>query len=206
MSLLQHLGTKVGIIRNRIDGLREAWNRDEVRSISRRYLISNGFDGTLTSIGMTVGSFLSGVESGMIVVTVGIGATIGLATSGVWSVWEIEKSEKLSDLHDLENKMLRDLTDTELTEQMQNARLINAVASGTGPVFGIMLPVLPFALAGIYYSLLTATLLSILIGMGVLFIMGSYMGRISRRTWYIAGLRMAIAGLVVAGVNYLLPG
>ncbi|MDY6771399.1 MAG: VIT1/CCC1 transporter family protein [Candidatus Nanohaloarchaea archaeon] len=194
------------MLRAKLDALRETLQREEVKSISRRYFISNGFDGTLTSIGITVGSFLSGVEAGMTVVTVGIGAAIGLSTSGVWSVWEIEKAEKLSDLKKKEDAMFRDLKDSELMERMKEARVVNALMSGLGPLIGILGPVSPFVFAGVFYSMLVATVLSVLIGVLILFIFGAYMGKVSRRTWYVAGARMGLAGLFVAAINIMLPG
>jgi len=193
-------------IKGRIQDYLDVMRQDDVMSISRRYFISNGFDGTLTSIGITVGSFLSGVEGGLTVFKVGIGAAVGLATSGVWSVWEIEKAEKLADLHDKEDAMLRELTDSDLMTKMKEARVINALMSGTGPIIGIMTPVLPFLFVDAFISMLTATILSVLIGVGNLFVFGSYMGSISGRTWYIAGARMGMAGLVVAAINIALPG
>lgn len=178
----------------------------EVRSISRRYFISNGFDGTLTSIGITVGSYLSGVPDGLTVVKIGIGAAVGLCTSGVWSVWEIERAEKIAELQKVENAMLTDLSDTKLEEEKRGARVINSVMSGLGPLLGIILPILPFLFEGTYVSILEATLISVGIGVGVLFSFGAYMGNISNQRWYRAGIRMGLAGLVVAAINVLLPG
>ena len=53
---------------------------DEVLAISRRYFVSNGFDGTLTSIGIVVGSVLTGVSDGSTVIAIGVGAAVGLGT------------------------------------------------------------------------------------------------------------------------------
>ncbi len=187
-------------------GLREAWKREDVKSISRRYFISNGFDGTLTSVGVTVGSFLSGVSSGMTVFQIGIGATIGLATSGVWSVWEIERAEKLAELQDIESSMLRPLEETEVYERKMEGRVINALMSGLGPTIAMLLIVSPFLLEAAFISMLQATLLSVAIAVGLLFSFGAYMGSISKQRWYVAGVRMGLAGLVVAALNVVLPG
>jgi predicted membrane protein (TIGR00267 family) len=188
-----------------IEELRESWEREEVRSISRRYFISNGFDGTLTAIGITVGAFLTGMESGFQVFMVGAGATIGLATSGVWSVWEIEKAEKLAELQEVEDAMLENLEDTRIHEMKKEGRTINSLMSGLGPVI-VMLSILsPFLLTSILTPL-QATIASITIGTALLFIFGAYMGKISKRKWYIAGARMGLAGIVVAILNILLPG
>lgn len=189
-----------------LENLRQSLKREEVRSISRRYFISNGFDGTLTSVGITVGSFLSGVPDGLTVFKVGIGAAVGLATSGLWSVWEIERAEKLAELKELEDAMQKDLKDTKLYQNKEDARIINSLMSGIGPIIGIVLPIMPFLLEGYYISMLQATIVSVLVAVGLLFSFGAYMGSISKQKWYVAGIRMGLAGLVVTAINILLPG
>lgn len=188
------------------DALKEALGREEVRSISRRYFISNGFDGTLTATGITVGSYLSGVDSGMTVFMVGIGATVGLATSGLWSVWEIERAEKLADLHDTEQQLLHGLEDSEVMERKNQGRVVNAFMSGLGPIMAMLLIISPFLLEGGALTMLQATAASVAVGVAVLFGFGSYMGEISGQAWWKAGARMGLAGLVVALINILLPG
>ncbi len=186
--------------------IRELLRKEDVRSISRRYFISNGFDGTLTSIGVIVGAYLSGVPDGLTVFKIGLGAAVGLGTSGVWSVWEIERAEKQAEIVRIERAMLTDLEDTKVQRDQVGARKVNAVASGIGPLIGIILPLLPFLLHGIYLSLLEATLVGIAIGVLVLFSFGAYLGSISKQNWIVAGVRMGLAGLVVAFLNLFLPG
>ncbi|MDY6774720.1 MAG: VIT1/CCC1 transporter family protein [Halobacteria archaeon] len=186
--------------------VRDTLQDEEARSISRRYFISNGFDGALTSVGITVGSYLSGVPDGLTVVKVGVGAAVGLSTSGVWSVWEIERAEKLAELQRLERSMMKDLKGTSIYTEKKRVRIVNSVMSGLGPVVGILLPVLVFAFEGIYLTMLEATLISVAVAVSVLFVFGAYMGSISKQRWYVAGLRMGVAGVVVAGINVLLPG
>ena len=82
-------------LRQRLVGL---LGKRDVLAISRRYFISNGFDGTLTSIGIVVGAVLSGVPDGATVIKVGLGAAVGLGTSAVWSVWEIERAETRAEI------------------------------------------------------------------------------------------------------------
>ncbi|MFD1562153.1 VIT1/CCC1 transporter family protein [Haloarchaeobius amylolyticus] len=179
---------------------------EDVRSISRRYFISNGFDGTLTAIGIVVGAYLSGIDDGLTVVTIGLGAAVGLGTSGVWSVWEIERAEKQAELLRIERAMLTDLEDTTIQQRRTGARKINAVASGIGPLIGIILPLLPFLAHNVLFSLLEATLVAVGIGVTVLFTFGAYLGSISKQNWIVAGVRMGLAGIVVAFLNLFLPG
>ena len=191
---------------SRLADLRELLADEDVRSISRRYFISNGFDGTLTTIGIIVGSFLGGSQSSMEIVRVVAGGTVGLAASGVWSVWEIERAEKLAELKAVEEKMLTGLEGTELHERKGDARKINAAMSGLGPTIGMLLPIVPYFFVGVTLSMLWATVIGVLIGVGLLFVFGAYMGNLSEQNWVIAGLRTGVVGLVVGGINIVLPG
>ena len=180
--------------------------REDVRSIARRYFVSNGFDGTLTSIGVVVGAVLSGVPDGLTVVKIGLGAAVGLTTSAVWSVWEIERAETKAEILRLERAMLTDLDDTRIQRDRSGARLFHAVMSGLGPLVGILVPLTPFLFEGDLLTMVEAALVSVGLGVGVLGAFGAYMGSISGQRWYVAAARMALAGLVVAVVNVLLPG
>ncbi|MEF8840570.1 MAG: VIT1/CCC1 transporter family protein [Haloarculaceae archaeon] len=180
--------------------------REDVRSIARRYFVSNGFDGTLTSIGVVVGAVLSGVPDGLTVVKIGLGAAVGLTTSAVWSVWEIERAETKAEILRLEKAMLTDLDDTRIQRDRSGARLFHSVMSGLGPLVGILVPLTPFLFEGTLLGMQQAALVSVGLGVGVLGAFGAYMGSISDQRWYVSAARMALAGLVVAVVNVLLPG
>jgi len=193
-------------VRDRLRSLRAALAHDEVRSISRRYFISNGFDGTLTSIGVTMGAYLSGVADGLTVVAIGLGAAVGLCTSGVWSVWEIERAERRAQVAAIESAMLTDLDDTRVTARMRDARAISAFTSGVGPLVGILLPLLPYLLEGSILTMFESTLVAVGIGIGTLFAFGAYMGTVAGLNPYVAGVRMGLAGVVVAALNLVLPG
>jgi predicted membrane protein (TIGR00267 family) len=187
------------------DRLSRLLGDDEVRSIARRYFVSNGFDGTLTGIGVVVGAILSGVPDGITVVKIGLGAAVGLGTSAVWSVWEIERAETRAALGRLERAMLTDLGDTRLERERSSARVFHAAMSGLGPLIGILVPLVPFLFTGLL-TLVEAAVVSVGIGIGILGVFGAYMGAISGQRWYVAALRMALAGLVVALLNLALPG
>jgi predicted membrane protein (TIGR00267 family) len=187
------------------DGIRDRI-AEKVGPIARRYFVSNGFDGALTGVGVTVGAFLSGVPDGLTVVKIGLGAAVGLTTSGVWSVWEIERAEMRAELHKLEAEMLTDLSGTHVEREKNSNQVVNALMSGLGPLFGLVVPLTPFLLEGAALSLLEATVVSVALACGVLFAFGAYMASISRQRWFVAGIRMGLAGIVVAGINVFLPG
>jgi len=186
--------------------LRSLLGREDVRSISRRYFVSNGFDGTLTSIGVIVGAVLSGVSDGVTVVTIGLGAAVGLGTSAVWSVWEIERAETRAEILRIEEAMLTDLDDTRVQREQRGARVIHATASGLGPLIGVLVPLAPFLFEGTVFSMAEAGVVGVGLGIAVLAVFGAYMGSISGQRWYVSALRMGLAGLVVAVINLFLPG
>jgi predicted membrane protein (TIGR00267 family) len=177
----------------------------DVRAIARRYFVSNGFDGTLTCIGLVVGAVLSGVPDGLTVVKIGVGAAVGLCTSAVWSVWEIERAETRAEILRLERAMLTDLDDTRVQRQQASARLFHALTSGLGPLVGILVPLTPFLFEGSLLTMEQAALLAVALGVGILGTFGAYMGSISGQRWYVSAARMGVAGVVVALVNLVLP-
>lgn len=180
--------------------------REDVQSISRRYFISNGFDGTLTSIGVIVGAVLSGIPDGATVIKIGLGAAVGLGTSAVWSVWEIERAETRAEILRMEKAMLTDLDDTRVEREQRGARVIHAIASGLGPLIGVTVPLVPFLFEGTVLSIAEAGAVGVGLGIGVLAVFGAYMASISGQRWYVSAIRMGLAGLVVAVINLFLPG
>ena len=186
--------------------LTERIGTDMIGPIARRYFVSNGFDGALTGVGVTVGAYLSGIDDGVTVISLGLGAAVGLCTSGVWSVWEIERAEMRAELQETEDAMLADLSDTRVEREKTSNQVVNALMSGLGPLLGLVIPLLPFLLDGTVFTLLQATLASVAMAVGILFAFGAYMASISRQRWYVAGIRMGLAGIVVAVLNVFLPG
>jgi predicted membrane protein (TIGR00267 family) len=186
--------------------VRRLLGKEDVLAISRRYFISNGFDGTLTSIGIIVGAVLSGVPDGLTVIKIGLGAAVGLGTSAVWSVWEIERAETRAEIRRIERAMLTDLDDTRIQRDQSGARLMHAILSGLGPLIGILIPLSPFVVEGAVLTMQEAALVAVGLGIGVLGVFGAYMGSISGQRWYVAAARMGLAGLVVAIINFFLPG
>lgn len=186
--------------------LRRVLEKDQVRALARRYFVANGFDGTLTTIGIVVGAFLSGVTDGRTVIAIGLGAAVGLGTSGVWSVWEIERAEISRQRKQLEDDMLTDLGDTQIARDLKVGQMVLAASSATGPVLAVLLTLTPFLFVNIVYDVFVATLLSIGVGIILLGSVGAYMGAISQQRWYVAAVRMGLAGIVVALISIVLPG
>jgi predicted membrane protein (TIGR00267 family) len=102
--------------------------------------------------------------------------------------------------------MLTDLDDTRVQRERSGARLMHAILSGLGPLIGILVPLSPFVVEGAVFTMQEAALVAVGLGIGVLGGFGAYMGSISGQRWYVAAARMGLAGLVVAVINFFLPG
>ncbi|EMA40848.1 VIT1/CCC1 transporter family protein [Halobiforma nitratireducens] len=191
---------------SRLDRIRRVLRKDEVRSISRRYFVANGFDGTLTSIGVVVGAYLSGVADGFTAIAIGLGAAVGLGTSGVWSVWEIERAEAMAKQERIEQAMLTELEDTRVQRESRAAQIVHATASASGPILAILLTLSPLALEGVVFTMFQAVVASIVVGIAILATFGVYLSTLSRQRWYVAAVRMGLAGVVVTVINIFLPG
>ena len=189
-----------------ITTFRRVLRKEEVRSLSRRYFIANAFDGTLTTVGVVIGAYLSGIEDGLAIIAIGLGAAVGLGTSGIWSVWEIERAETSRERARIETAMLIDLEDTRLTRDLRSEQIVLAIAAATGPVLAILITLTPFLFVGPFYSVATGTLMSVGVGVVLLGLVGAYLGTISQQRWWIAALRMGAAGIVVALISIVLPG
>lgn len=185
--------------------LRRVLRKEDVKSLARRYFVANAFDGTLTSIGIIVGGYLSGIADGATMIAIGLGAAVGLGVSGVWSVWEIERAETSRERDQLEQAMLTSLDDTRLERDHRYSQLVLAVSAGTGPVLAIIVTLIPFMFETVI-SFDQAVLAAIGFGIALLGLVGAYMGSISKQRWYVAGIRMALAGVVVAIISIFLPG
>lgn len=190
----------------RLAGLRRVVAKDDVRGLARRYFVANAFDGTLTTIGVVIGAYLGGIVDGLTIIGIGLGAAVGLGVSGVWSVWEIERAETSRERDQLESSMLTDLGGTQLTRDLRREQIILALAASSGPVLAVLLMLFPLLFVDVLYPITVGVFASIGLGILLLGSVGAYMGHISRQRWYIAAIRMGLAGIVVGVISIFLPG
>lgn len=74
-----------------------------------------------------------------------------------------------------------------------------------GPLIGILVPLTPFLFEGTVFTMDQAAFVGVGLALCVLGTFGAYMGSISDQRWCVAAIRIALAGLVVAAINLLLP-
>jgi len=118
-----------------------------------------------------------------------------------------ESAERSKALNELEDAMLVDLEDTIYGHASRFVSLFAAIVDGSAPFLASLPGVLPFALALIgLQSMEFAFIASIGASLATLFVLGAFLGRISRSNLVYSGVKMVAAGVAVALLALLLNG
>jgi len=187
------------------DQLRLFFQLTHAHRIARRYFVTNGFDGALTMLGITMGFYTSGEVAVPVVISACLGAAIALGVSGLASAYVSETAEREKELKELEQAVVGDLEYTAHGRAARLAPVFIAAVNGFAPLLIALLIMTPlwFSHAGIDLPL-SPLESSIYIAFVVLFLLGVFLGTVSERFWLWSGLRTLIIGLLTAGLILLL--
>jgi len=183
-----------------IKRLREYNEILELDAIARRYLTMNAFDGVLTMLGILVGSFFAGITDTRIIIIAGFGASLAMGVSGFWGSYLTEKAERRKELRELEKSMLTRLKKTKIGRASKAAPYILAMIDGLAPFIAALFVLIPFFVVSITMAYYIAIALAFLL----IFVLGMFLGKISRENIILSGLRMTVAGIVCVLLALLL--
>jgi predicted membrane protein (TIGR00267 family) len=173
--------------------------------IARRYFVTNGFDGALTMLGLTIGFYTSPDVAITVVINACLGAAVALTVSGFASAYISEAAEREKELKELEQALLGDLEDTAHGRAARMASVFVAAVNGLSPLVIALLIITPLWLSQAGFALPLAPLeLSIVVAFGILFLLGVFLGRVSGRFWLWSGIRTLLIALLTAGVILLI--
>jgi predicted membrane protein (TIGR00267 family) len=173
--------------------------------ILRRYFAMNAFDGSMTSLGVVIGAYITNIVDPMAVIGVIIVSGIAMAVSGFSGTYMTESAERSRSLNELEDAMLTNLDNTIYGEASRFVAIIAALVDGSAPFLASIPAVIPFYLS--YIGLLPnglAFVTSIGASLLTLFLLGVFLGRVSDRNVLYSGVKMVIAGVAVALLALLL--
>lgn len=186
-----------------------AWRRrlreyDEITNVGpiiRRYFIIGAFDGALTVLGIIIGASAEGDLDRLrpFIVAGGFGAAIALGVSSAVGAYEAERLEKKIDIRTIERAMLARLSE-EHREAFRFAALLSAFVHGIAPLVAALLPIIPF----IFFDAPTSIPASIVITFSILFVIGAYLGNLTKERILLTGLRFVAAGVGTAIILSLL--
>ncbi len=193
-----------GRIAQRINEVREYERIAGFLTIARRALANNSFDGVLTMVGIMTGQYLAGVSDSGTVIQVGVAASIAIGVSGLSGAYLAESAERERELAELERLSLTDLNDTKIGRASRMAVLVVSLVDGLSPLVSSLIVLIPFFIAPLIDNITISYALSLLIGLGGLFGLGVFLGKISGRSLIGYGLRTTAAGIVAVALNFML--
>ncbi len=174
-------------------------------TILRRYFAMNAFDGSMTSLGVVIGAYITDIVDPRAIIGVILVSGIAMAVSGFSGTYMTESAERNRSLNELEDAMLTDLDDTIYGEASRFVAIFAAFVDGSAPFLASIPAVVPFYLALIGVTPVGfAFTASIGASLLTLFLLGVFLGRVSDSNILYSGVKMVIAGLAVALLALLL--
>jgi predicted membrane protein (TIGR00267 family) len=192
----------VGWLRDRLDTLRHYHRVAEVGEIARRYFAMNAFDGVLTTLGVLIGGYVAKVQSKHQIVAVGLGAAVAMGVSGFYGSYLIERAERDRSLRELEDVTLSSLEDSDIAAASTYATIVIALVDGLSPFIAAILVLMPFLVGTV--AIHTAYFVGVVIAFAELFLLGLFLGRVSRQRLIWSGVKLSVAGVLCVVLSVLL--
>jgi len=184
--------------------LREYSDIASIGEIARRYFAMNAFDGVLTIIGVLMGNYAAHVRDPTVVIVTGFSTCIAMGVSGLWGAYLTEAAERKRDLGDLEGHTLTDLRETKIGRASRVAVVVVALVDGLAPFLSALVVLLPFFFSALLADIVFSYYVSLGMALAVLFVVGAFLGKVSRENLIISGVKMIGAGLVSILLTYIL--
>jgi predicted membrane protein (TIGR00267 family) len=170
--------------------------------IARRYLAMNAFDGVLPVLGIIMGGFasLAFQESRVIFETsiLAIFATsFAMLISGITSSYLTEGAERKRDIEELERSLLRSLDGSVIVKATRTTTVVVSLVNGLSPFLAAMATTAPLFLVFYGFDIAYTFMLSVVVAMGVLFVLGIFLGKVSNSNMIAYGLKTLAAGILV---------
>jgi predicted membrane protein (TIGR00267 family) len=187
-----------------IDDIREYGRIAGFWQIARRAFANNSFDGVLTTIGLLMGSYVAGVRDASVVIRTGVATSMAMGISGLWGSWLAESAERGRDLAELEEIALTDLGQTKIGRASRMAVVVVSIVDGLAPFLSSMFVLIPLFLSTMMNNIVVGYLLCLAVALLSLFVLGAWLGSISRTSIVGYGIRTVVAGIVAIALSFLL--
>jgi len=172
--------------------------------IARRYFVMNGFDGAMTAFGIILGSWIAGVSNPTVIVLAGLGACLAMGLSGFFGAYMAERAERERHLKELE-KATHNHVDPIQYEASRFVEFYVALIDGLSPTLTAIISIIPFILVSAgWMSIGDAYIVSMILALITLFLLGIYLGKISKENGWLYGIAMLIVGAFTALIIFFI--
>jgi len=177
----------------------------EISPILRRFLINTLFDSTFMQLGIIMGSAFAASADLRLTMGTLVASSFALGISTGVSVYESETLEREKKMIELEKALFRNLDNTTIAENFRSYARTLAVVNFFTPLLccGIVSIPLLFAMLELVDGT-TASWISVISALGILFITGTYLGRLGKQNPLVKGLRMVAFGVIAFIIGFLI--
>ncbi|MHA1134860.1 MAG: VIT1/CCC1 transporter family protein [Candidatus Thorarchaeota archaeon] len=172
--------------------------------IARRYLAMNAFDGALTMLGLILGGLftinpLDWTPGFNAILLAAAGTSIAMAISGFSGSYLAESAERDREVDELGHAMLTDMSESMYAKASRTTSVVVAIVDGASPAVAGFLVILPlfFVPTGIL-NYQVAFYMGIVICMLLLFVLGLFLGAVSKKNMWSYGAKTLFAGILTA--------
>lgn len=165
----------------------------EIDEIARRYFALNSFDGVLMILGIIIANFIASIKDYRIIITTCIGAAVAVTISGIWGAYLTESAERTGKMKKLEKRVGLSFKKSPLHKAHSFAAILLAMINGLSSLFAALIIISPFfffsSISSAYYTAIALAFL-------ILFLIGMFLGSISKNNLFLSGIKILLAGLI----------
>jgi len=178
--------------------------------IARRYLAMNSFDGVLPVMGIVLGGIISLANSApesvyTTTLLAAVGTGLAMFVSGISSSYLTEKAERRREFKELEQSMLSDLSKSAYAKATRTATIVVSLINGLSPALSVTATIAPLILVPLgVASVFSAFIYCVAAGLVLLFILGMFLGSVSKTNIIAYGFKTLAAGFVVVILMWLI--
>ena len=165
-----------------------------------RYIVRGLIDGSLSALGVVIGA--SGSADASVIIAAGLGGGIANGLSNILGAFTAEKATLERERIQKEKSLLKKngyLKKSIIYKKAIRETMICGLIDGISTTIGSALPVVPFFL----FDIKTALYMAIAITVAILFILGVFIGKISKENVVVSGIKMVIGALAVAVLCFM---
>jgi len=178
--------------------------------IARRYLAMNAFDGALTMLGLILGGLITidPANPGIIfnaLLLAAVGTSVAMAVSGFSGSYLAESAERDREVEEMGRAMLADMSESMYAKATRTTSVVVAIVDGLAPAGAALVIITPLMLVPLnLIDIYTAFYSAIAICMLLLFLLGLFLGRVSRKSMWSYGAKTLLAGIVTAILMFII--
>jgi len=178
-----------------IKKIRKEMKLVEGEEITRRYFVMNSFDGVLTVLGILLGSFISGAIVPHTIIKITLATGLAMFISGFFGTYVTEEAEREKDIDDLEHALLTNLDNSVLKKASKTVAFVSSIVDGISPLLASVIVISPFFFSSVVGTM-NAFYISLCLSFMFLFVLGLYLGDISKNGRLKSGIKMLVVGLI----------